>query len=171
MHVGVLIVWTERDALGLNNWLVAHNARQLVERPDLPLLYDSGVVYRREPEELWSDVINTLTAGHEDCDALGAWRAAEVLARGVDAIRPGDPGYELAQRLKPRNIRAETMFTARHRKGKVGGYHCVARYRIGKTWFVDDPSARLGMRGGRIDPVIQRRWRQLGVRPTANPLP
>src|SRR5688500_19684237 len=53
----------------------------------LPLLYDAGVVYRRELDETWCDFLNMLAQGHEDCDGLAAARAGELLARGWAADR------------------------------------------------------------------------------------
>lgn len=161
----------ERSGVVLLNWLTRHNARVLEEhraqgRP-LPLLYDSGVVYRREPVELWSDVVHVHRQGHEDCDALAPARAGELLAYGHEALRPGDGGFAEARRLRLPTIQAEAMMTTRVPRGGRGLYHVVVRYRVGNRWFRDDPSARLGMYGGRVDRGVLARWRQAGVRARA----
>ena len=46
----------------------------------LPLLYESGVVYRREPrgEERWLTAPELLARGAGDCEDLSAYRAAEL---------------------------------------------------------------------------------------------
>ena len=99
-----------------------------------------------------------LLQGHEDCDGLASARAGELQARGWRALRPGDDGYVLAQQLRPDPIRAEVMLTTRSRPDDTGLYHCIVRYRVGGRWLRDDPSARLGMNGGRIDPLVKQRW-------------
>lgn len=158
MRIAVKLAFDERAALRLLNWLARENAILLRAQPDLPLLYDSGVTYRRELDETWCDFLNMLLQGHEDCDGLASARAGELQARGWRALRPGDDGYVLAQQLRPDPIRAEVMLTTRSRPDDPGLYHCIVRYPIGDQWFRDDPSARLGMNGGRIDPLVKQRW-------------
>ena len=70
MKIAVKLAFDEQAALRLLNWLAQENARLLRARPELPLLYDSGVVYRRETDETWCDYLNMLAQGHEDCDGL-----------------------------------------------------------------------------------------------------
>ena len=60
----------------LLNWLARHNERLLLERPDLPGLYDSGVVYERETPAVWCYYLSMLEQGLEVCDWLAAARAA-----------------------------------------------------------------------------------------------
>ncbi|MCB9759107.1 MAG: hypothetical protein H6739_04645 [Alphaproteobacteria bacterium] len=158
MRITVKMAFDEAGALRLLNWLARENAILLGEQPDLPLLYDSGVRYEREDDEVWCDFVNLLAQGHEDCDALAAARAGELMARGWKALRAGDEGYEAARWRRPRRIKAEVMLTTRTRPGEPGLYHCIVRYRVGGRWYRDDPSARLGMNGGRIDPLVQQRW-------------
>ena len=50
------------------------------------------------------------------------------------------------------------MLTTRSTPDAPGLYHCIVRYRVGGRWHRDDPSARLGMNGGRIDPLVKARW-------------
>jgi hypothetical protein len=109
-------------------------------------------------DETWCDYLNMLAQGHEDCDGLAAARAGELLARGAGALRPGEEGYAEARRAGLSTIPAEVMLTTRSRPEAPGLYHCIVRYRVGRTWLRDDPSARLGMHGGRIDPLVKERW-------------
>ena len=97
MNITVALTFNERDAVSLLNWLARCNARLLRERPTLPLLYSTSVVYGREEVETWSDFIQLLAQGWEDCDALAAARAGELLARGWRALSPRDPGYAAAK--------------------------------------------------------------------------
>lgn len=145
MIIRVALTFNERDAVSLLNWLARCNARLLRERPSLPALYDSSVVYEREEEELWSDYIQLLAQGHEDCDALAAARAGELIARGWKALAPSDPGYADARGAGVSTISAEVALTTALRPGEHGLYHCVVRYEVDGTVYFDDPSARLGM--------------------------
>lgn len=158
MKIAVKLAFDERGALRLLNWLAQENAIIVRAQPELPLLYDSGVVYRRELDETWCDYLNMLAQGHEDCDGLAAARAGELLARGANALRPGEEGHAEARRAGLATIPAEVMLTTRSRPDAPGLYHCIVRYRVGRTWHRDDPSARLGMNGGRIDPLVRQRW-------------
>lgn len=164
MKIAVKLAFDEHAALRLLNWLAQENAIILRARPDLPLLYDSGVVYRRESDETWCDYLNMLVQGHEDCDGLAAARAGELMARGWTALRPGDEGYAEAVRLKPAAIPAEVMLRTRTAPDEPGLYHCIVRYRVGGRWNRDDPSARLGMHG-RVTDDVRRRWEARGARP------
>lgn len=73
----------------LNVWYITKAAERGV---DLPALYDSGVVYRREPpgQEWWEsahDVLSFVTQRSGDCEDLAAYRAAELrYFEGVDAF-------------------------------------------------------------------------------------
>lgn len=146
MSILVKLTKSEKGLVHLLNFLAQHNARLLEERPDLPLLYESGVRYEREYPEAWLDYLAMLEQGHEDCDGLAAARAGELLARGWRAMSPEDGGYALAMRLQPESIPAWVVLRTRGQHGaKAGMYHCVVLYRVGETWWRDDPSARLGM--------------------------
>ena len=59
----------------------------LLSFPATPRLYESGVVYLREPRgwEIWQDIPTALKTGVADCEDLSAWRSAEYRRRGVDA--------------------------------------------------------------------------------------
>ena len=157
MNIRVKLAFHEGAAVRLLNWLAGENARILRARPDLPLLYDTAVVYRRERDETWCDVLNTILHGKEDCDGLSAYRAGELIARGWRALRPGDEGYEQAVLSKPETIAAEVFLRTRVPVGGAGTYHCVVRYPVDGVWYSDDPSARLGMHGFITDEVKVRR--------------
>ena len=157
MKIAVKLAFDEQAALRLLNWLAQENAIILRARPDLPLLYDSGVVYRRETDETWCDYLNMLAQGHEDCDGLAAARAGELIARGWKALRIGDEGFEEARRRRPLSIPSEVMLKTRSSTDQPGLYHCVVRYRVGTTWHRDDPSKRLGM-NGTIHTSVRQRW-------------
>ena len=169
MRIAVKLAFDEQAAVRMLNWLARENALLLRERPELPLLYESGVVYRREKNEVWCDFLNLLSQGHEDCDALSAARAGELMARGWKALSPDEPGYRHARRNRLTSIRSEVFLRTRVRPGRVGLYHCVTRYRLKGRWLVDDPSARLGMYAGRVDPAVKDRWAAVGVTPRCRP--
>lgn len=145
MDIILRVTFGEREATSLLNWLARCNARLILERPDVPLLYDAGVSYEREEVETWCDILQLLVQRWEDCDGLAAARAGELLARGWKALRPGEPGYERAKALRLRTIRAEVCLTTRVLPGEHGTYHCIVRYEVDGRVFWDDPSARLGM--------------------------
>lgn len=149
MRIAVELAFDEQAAVRLLNWLAGENRRIFWLNRSLPNLYDSGIVYRREVEEVWSDVINTLLQGHEDCDALAAYRAGELQARGAAAlsIARGDSGARKAKRMGLRHIDARVVLRTRSDIGRPGLYHCIVKYRVGRRWYYDDPSIRLGMRG------------------------
>lgn len=67
--------------------LVAQNLVYLLEHPDTPLLYDSGIVYQREPpgQEDWQTIPAMLATMNGDCEDLAAWRVAELQAEGEHA--------------------------------------------------------------------------------------
>ncbi len=169
MIIKVALTFNERDAVSLLNWLARCNARLLRERPSLPLLYATSVKYGREEEELWSDYIQLLAQGWEDCDALASARAGELIARGWKALSPRDPGYASAKAAGLTTIPAEVALTTSVREGEHGLYHCVVRYVVNGTAWYDDPSARLGMlperlNGEQCHERIVNRVRLAGIR-------
>lgn len=79
-------------------WLVALSLHDeaWIRQAGAPELYGSGVRYRPEPDDTWSDVPACLLAGWADCEDLAAWRAAELRIAGVRAwpfarLEPGLP--------------------------------------------------------------------------------
>lgn len=157
MRITVNLAFDEEAAVRLLNWVAEENARILITHQNLPLLYDSRVIYKRESDEVWCDFLNMLAQGYEDCDGLAAARAGELKARGWKALRPGDGGYAEAQQLRPEHIQAEVLLRTRSQPDKPGLYHCVVRYQVGEKWYRDDPSARLGMNGP-ISDDVKARW-------------
>jgi hypothetical protein len=84
--------------------LVAVNYVEL-QRFALPLLYDSGVTYQREPRgrERWQTATETLRLQRGDCEDLAAWRAAEL------RFYEGDPAIVEIIRTGPRQFHAVVM--------------------------------------------------------------
>lgn len=153
MRIIVELAFDEAAALRLLNWLAQENARIFLSHPNLPGLYQSGVKYKPERDEEWADYINLLLKGHEDCDALAAARAGELMARGAEALSldAGDYGARRARELGLRHIRAKVILRTRLEPGETGLYHCIVKYWVDGRVFYDDPSARLGMwTGGRV---------------------
>ncbi len=91
--------------------------------PPAPLLYESGVRYRKDPDgkEYWWDIPNVIRAGVGDCKKLACWRAAELQIRGVAAV---------------------ALPVIQHGRGGVVLIHVIVQYPNGLT---EDPSRRLGM--------------------------
>ena len=156
MNVALKMKFSESGVLLILQALAEHNAALMRSQPELPLLYDSCVVYKPEDDETFSDYPSMLQAMREDCDSLAAARAGELMARGWKALRPGEGGYETARRLKPASIPAQVLLTTRTRPGEQGLYHCITRYWVNGQQFQDDPSARLGMNNRPVDPSIAR---------------
>ena len=161
------ITFDPEYVMSLCNVIAMMNASLMLRYPRLPLLYDSGVIYNREAGESFRDVVHLYQAGVDDCDTLAPARVGELLARGYKALAPGDTGYDLAQRLKPRSIRAWCFFTTRDDMEGPGPklWHVEVAYELGGRDWHDDPSARLGMYDGHIDPNVEARWRRAGVTP------
>jgi hypothetical protein len=72
------------DAL-LEGWVRANEL--LIPLFHLPPLYESGVVYRREPrgQERWKLAPQIYMDGYDDCEGLATVRAAELRLDGYDA--------------------------------------------------------------------------------------
>lgn len=170
MDIQIRLAFDEHAAVRLLNWLADENTRiirgydrRFIEaqrdgRPGdlLPLLYESGVVYRREAAEVWCDYLLMLAQGWEDCDGLSAARAGELRARGWRALAPKDPndelrypgdaGYAYARANRVPSIKAQVVVVTRVQPGQTGLYHCIVKYAVGDgRIYYDDPSARLGM--------------------------
>lgn len=56
---------------------------------EVPPLYSTGVVYRREPpgREWWETVLDVIRTGEGDCEDLSAFRAAELRYREGEPAR------------------------------------------------------------------------------------
>lgn len=165
-RISLIMDFSPPEVLRLLNLVAGIDGRQFAADPSLPGVYESGVVYRREEDETFADWKNTLLQGWEDCDSLAPARAGELVARGYRALRLGDDGYEHAQRNRPASIEAWCFLTTRSdpkEKGKL--YHVEVNYHIGGRIYHDDPSARLGMYGEAIDPLVEQLWEERGVSP------
>lgn len=88
----------------------------------LPPLYETGVRYQAERDEVWKPVTQVLTDGVGDCEDLASWRAAEMRVSGED------PG-----------ARVHTYQSGPRR------FHAVV---MGSDGHIEDPSRALGMRSG-----------------------
>jgi hypothetical protein len=109
--------------------------------PKTPSLYESGVVYEREPpgREDWQDILTTLRRGGGDCEDLATWRAADLLMRGIPARAFGRPRPML---IPPA---CEEGAVACHGEPQMGTlWHILVRLPNGT---IEDPSKRLGMEG------------------------
>lgn len=164
MKIELRIDFAPNRVLAWLNTLVLHNADLMLAHPGLPLLYDSGVIYRREGDERFADYLEVLKLGAEDCDSLAPARAGELLAHGWRALAPGDGGYELARVTRPDSVQAKVyLSTASADDDPAPLYHVEVEYWLGGRRFTDDPSERLGMNGD-IDPAVTRRWAAVGAR-------
>lgn len=104
------------------------NVAYLLATPNAPLLYESGVFYEREflPER-WLDIPSIRREGHDDCEGLACWLAAEMRVRAPNSVGP---------RKRPA---AGVVL----KEVKPGQYHAVVLDR--ETGQVFDPSKQLGM--------------------------
>lgn len=100
--------------------------------PQTPSLYESGVVYEREPpgQEDWQDIFTTLRRGSGDCEDLATWRTADLLRKGIKARAFGKPRPMLIQ--TPTGAEMGTL------------WHILVRHPDGR---IEDPSKILGMQG------------------------
>lgn len=112
----------EAEALKLVDvWLMALSIQDeyWLRHVGAPELYQSGVIYRDEPDDIWSDVPAVLEDRSGDCEDFAAWRAAELRLRGFDAVP-----------------------FARLESTSPVLYHALVR----TPWGIEDPSVVLGMR-------------------------
>lgn len=93
--------------------------------PEIPPLYETGVVYRPEKGEIFRDVYHILEDGCGDCDCLSSWRVAELRIAGVNAH-----SYIKWRKEIDRWV-----------------YHALVWLPGGR---IEDPSLALGMGGGKI---------------------
>lgn len=93
--------------------------------PEIPPLYESGVVYKMEKGEVFRDIKHIMDNGGGDCDCLSCWRVAELQQIGIKA-RP---------------------YIKWRKEGKNWIYHALVWLPNG---YIEDPSLALGMGGGKI---------------------
>lgn len=110
-----------KEALvGLYEGVVLVNIAFLRACPNTPPLLRSGVVWRREGKpEIVKSIPVILRDGHDDCEGLAAWRAAELRLSG--------------------NSRAKVVLY----QARPGLWHAIVSDGH-RRW---DPSRKLGMRG------------------------
>jgi len=104
---------------GINATILSRGAEVL--GAELPLLYDAGVRYQREPRgrEEWQTVLGNLRRRRGDCEDLATHRAAEL------RVYEGEPARAVVRRTGPRTL------------------HAVVERADGT---IEDPSKVLGMR-------------------------
>lgn len=101
--------------------LVCANA-VIMRRATLPWLYKSGIRYRRDKREEWTNAATVLHRRWGDCEDLSAYRAAEL------RVRAGEPARCVVKRTGPRTL------------------HVLVRRADGR---IEDPSRKLGMGAAR----------------------
>jgi len=81
--LGLVRKRSEKALLWLLEAGVNINRMQLRDNK-LPLLYNSGVRYKREPrgEEKWRDAVHVFSEQHGDCEDLSMYRIAELRNSG-----------------------------------------------------------------------------------------
>lgn len=130
--------------------LTARNER-IIASQAVPLLWDADVVYRLDPpDEPLYDALRVLSRRAGDCEDLAAWRAAELRVLGWSAVADGDPEHGAPVAVEQAQV---VFLDFGHQQ-----YHAVVAVpRLdGGRPLIDDPSARLGMRGA-VDPLLLRR--------------
>jgi hypothetical protein len=116
--VALQIRAADRDSLRLALAGLTAMNQALKARGGVPLLYSSGVRYRRESPDRWQTCDIVLDKGFGDCEDLAAWRAAELRQRGENA-------HADVYKAGPRQ------------------WHAIVVHADGA---IEDPSRRLGMR-------------------------
>lgn len=98
--------------------LVNINLDYLVENPNTPALYRSGVIYERT--SWWEPIPAVIARGGGDCKSLATWRLAELRNKGIPA---------------------KTVFRWNQRADGQKDFHILIM--TSKGW--EDPSKILGM--------------------------
>lgn len=141
--------------------MVRANQEELKAHPQIPLLYESGVVYQQEPKghEDWADIPTVLKQRWGDCEDLAAWLVAElrsvwgIPARPFLRFRKKDGNYHYhALLILPNTYRWDWEIVRKNGRPVMGpsGKPLLKRVRkpVFKAPFVfEDPSLRLGMKG------------------------
>lgn len=105
-------------------WMLAHKC---------PLLYRSGVRYRREDErgdvgEIWKDASTILKDGFDDCEGLASFLAAELRVKAPNSVGP---------------MRYANAYVKLKTTSMPGMLHAIVFDPV--TGKVFDPSRKLGM--------------------------
>jgi len=98
------------------------NRMHLEDHPETPKLYESGVRYQNEKEELGLDIPSILKKKGSDCLNLCCWRVAELRQAGQKNAR-----LRIIWKENPNGFRL---------------FHVQVRHANGK---IEDPSRLLGM--------------------------
>jgi hypothetical protein len=99
---------------------------QAKEGRPVPLLYESGIAYKRENgTENWQDIYRNLELMSGDCEDLACHRVAELRE----------------------NFRRQASPYVTWRRGPDGAfhYHCLVLGKGPGGWRIEDPSRKLGM--------------------------
>lgn len=108
---------------------VRANMVWLTLNPRAPLVYASQVVYEREGSpEVWLDIPAILNQGHDDCEGLAAWLAAEMRLRAPNSETKRKHPLAVVSLVKTK---------------RAGLWHAVVKDM--DTQKIYDPSKRLGM--------------------------
>jgi hypothetical protein len=104
------------------------NMVYLKAHPSVPLLYESGVRYKREGmPERWKDIPTILRDGYDDCEGLSCWLAAELRVR--------------------QGVFSATVDLISNRRNESLLHAIVVD--VQQPWRRWDPSVRLGMKSRR----------------------
>jgi len=145
--------------------LVRANQEELKAHKQIPLIYESGVVYKQEPagHEDWADIPTILKARWGDCEDLGGWLCAELREVWGIPCRPflrfrktgGNYHYHALLILPNRYVWDWEIVKSRGQT-ILGPDGRPATRRVRKPVFeapyvFEDPSARLGMYNGAMN--------------------
>lgn len=155
--------YSERVLSSLLWALVYADESVLRYRPELPLLYRSGVRWKREEprpgksgcdgpgQEVFNGVTEVLRDGYADCEDLASWRVSELrLGRGLRRGPPPKPGHPkpmVCPTAWPQDrpkVDARPAFYSRSLPGGRTVYHIVVWWPDG---YLEDPSRACGMGG------------------------
>lgn len=125
------------------------NMEWLRLHPRAPLLYQSSVRYKNDPykpkycriaTENWSDIPTIIRRGHDDCESLSCWLAAEMRVRKISSVG--------THRVPSASV------VLKHTSAKNLWHAVVVDRSTGRLF---DPSLRLGMsRSARPKGVVFR---------------
>jgi hypothetical protein len=147
--------------------MVRANQDYLRAYPETPLLYRSGIRYQREPDgqEEWCDIPNIIAAGWGDCEDLAAWLVAELREKFKMPARPflrfrkkaGEFHYHALLTIPHHYVWKPVMHPQKNiplldpQTGRPAAMRApVFTGKMGEFVF-EDPSARLGMYGGKTN--------------------
>lgn len=166
------ILWSEELTFDLLNLICRENLRVLA-CGRFPSLYQSGVRYKKEPhdKEIFMTIPAIIRDGGADCEDLCGWRVAELRAQGEQRAKFVLKKMQLSGRSKRADGTLLHRLTIQHMIGnahgrlpeqaimKVGRSAQLEEMEVGALVYhvqvmrangqIEDPSALLGMNGGR----------------------